>query len=202
MLRFDVSNTRSSSLSRNVCAVVAAVSDTSRLSRHEIESLFHEWGHVLAAVFSRTRYQQLASTRAPLDFVETPSMLFERLAWHPAALSRAGVKLQQRENAADDVKTQMRFAKTDLLLHSANWREELQKTESFSHLGPYGASYYSYLVCRLFASNLYHECLKPDLSGGKSLKEGLLVFGGARDPLALIRECTKKDPFQLVHFHH
>ena len=55
-----------------------------------MESLFHEWGHVLASVLSDTQFQQLAGTRAALDFVEAPSMLLERLAWHPLALPAHG----------------------------------------------------------------------------------------------------------------
>ena len=226
MLQFDVLNTHVEG-GQNECAMVTAVSNPANLSRHEVESLFHEvcliwksirfftlyfmflvvhlkWGHVLAAVCSSTRYQQLASTRAALDFVETPSMLFERLAWHPLALPEcAGVKLQPRVSRVDgdDIRGQLRLARSDILLHSAQWRDHLPSTTPFAHLAPYGCGYYSYLMCRLFASNLYHLCLKEDLSGGIALREGLLRHGGARDPLNMITECTGVSPFHLSHFH-
>ena len=47
------------------------------LSMSEVETMFHEFGHVLHSVFSRTRYQSLSGTRTQTDFVEVPSHLFE-----------------------------------------------------------------------------------------------------------------------------
>ena len=44
-------------------------------------TLMHEFGHVLHCILSRTEYQQLSGTRCEMDFMETPSLLFERLAW-------------------------------------------------------------------------------------------------------------------------
>lgn len=113
------------------------------------------------------------------------------------------LKFHLRVSGDFDLAGQVRLARRDMLLHSEGWRNELARggCESFAHLGPYGASYYSYIVCRLFASNLYHHALKSDLSGGKKVTDGLLRFGGARDPLAVMRECTGKDPFDLAHFH-
>jgi intermediate peptidase len=48
--------------------------------------LHHEWGHALHSLLSRTRYQHLSGTRGPVDCVEAPSTLVERLAWTQGAL--------------------------------------------------------------------------------------------------------------------
>ncbi|OQR95881.1 mitochondrial intermediate peptidase [Thraustotheca clavata] len=53
----------------------------SLLTHGEVETLFHEFGHALHSILSRTEFQHLSGTRGQLDFVETPSHLFEYFCW-------------------------------------------------------------------------------------------------------------------------
>ena len=62
----------------------------SLLSHSEVETLFHEFGHALHSLLSRTQYQHLSGTRAAVDFVETPSHLLEYFCWDPRFLSLFG----------------------------------------------------------------------------------------------------------------
>ena len=57
------------------------------LNHHEVETLFHEFGHALHSLLSRTTFQHVSGTRAAMDFVETPSHLFENYAWDPQFLA-------------------------------------------------------------------------------------------------------------------
>jgi len=73
------------------------------LSHSEVETLLHEFGHGLHSLLSRTPFQHLSGTRAAMDFVETPSHLFEHFSRDPAFLSRVlarhyitGVPLSER----------------------------------------------------------------------------------------------------------
>ncbi|TMW62237.1 hypothetical protein Poli38472_009730 [Pythium oligandrum] len=51
------------------------------LNHSEVETLFHEFGHVMHSMLSRTEFQHFSGTRTAMDFVETPSHLFEYFAW-------------------------------------------------------------------------------------------------------------------------
>ncbi|XP_038896956.1 mitochondrial intermediate peptidase, mitochondrial isoform X1 [Benincasa hispida] len=51
-----------------------------RLNHSEVEALFHEFGHALHSLLSRTEYQHFSGTRVVLDLAETPSNLFEYYA--------------------------------------------------------------------------------------------------------------------------
>ena len=50
------------------------------LDHDELETLLHEFGHVLHGVLSKTRYADQAGTSVKRDFVEAPSQMFEEWA--------------------------------------------------------------------------------------------------------------------------
>lgn len=55
-------------------------SEAQLLAVNEVDTLFHEFGHALHSLLSRTELQHLSGTRAALDFVEFPSHLMEHFA--------------------------------------------------------------------------------------------------------------------------
>jgi len=56
------------------------------LDQNELETLFHEFGHVMHNVLSRTRYVMNAGTAVKRDFVEAPSQMYEEWARRPESL--------------------------------------------------------------------------------------------------------------------
>ena len=58
------------------------------LDHQELETLVHEFGHVMHGVLSQTRYLDHAGTHVERDFVEAPSQMFEEWARRLETLQR------------------------------------------------------------------------------------------------------------------
>ncbi|OGQ09201.1 MAG: hypothetical protein A2138_22195 [Deltaproteobacteria bacterium RBG_16_71_12] len=58
------------------------------LSMGEVDTLFHEFGHVMHESLTTARYMQQSGTRTALDFVEAPSQMLENWAYQPEVLAR------------------------------------------------------------------------------------------------------------------
>ena len=59
------------------------------LLRHrELETLFHEFGHILHMSLSRATYARFSGAETEWDFVEAPSQIMEHWTWEPSVLAR------------------------------------------------------------------------------------------------------------------
>ncbi|MDP2436176.1 MAG: M3 family metallopeptidase, partial [archaeon] len=165
-----------------VCHMPRAASRPVMLPLSAAETLWHEWGHVLHVVLSRTRYQHTAGTRCALDFVEMPSTLMEAFFWDPrvlAMLDRSWSPSDLRALGARrllfsglEAQHQIFLAMADLQLHGADPRSvdlpsSLRRVHAefrdsplvprmnvaqFSHLSGYAAGYYGYLLSKVLSS--------------------------------------------------
>lgn len=61
------------------------------LSMDEVDTLFHEFGHVMHETLTTSRYASQAGTRTALDFVEAPSQMLENWAFAPEVLALISV---------------------------------------------------------------------------------------------------------------
>lgn len=81
-----------------------AHSDSQGLLTHsEVETVFHEFGHALHSLLSRTSFQHLSGTRVAMDFVETPSHLMEQFVWDKEFLNIIGRHYITNEPLSDRV---------------------------------------------------------------------------------------------------
>ncbi|MCM2316531.1 MAG: Zn-dependent oligopeptidase [Thermoanaerobaculia bacterium] len=65
---------------RTPISVLVTNFDRNGLTHHELETFFHEFGHAMHGVLSRTTYNQHAGTSVQRDFVEAPSQMYEEWA--------------------------------------------------------------------------------------------------------------------------
>ncbi|TDH72120.1 hypothetical protein CCR75_001239 [Bremia lactucae] len=116
-----------------VCNFAKPAPDSPSLLAHaEVETLFHEFGHAMHSLLSRTEFQHLSGTRATLDFVETPSHLLEYFVWDyrvvkefahhyktgeplPPSMMQ-GLRASKTMFAAMDTQTQCLYSMLDLRL--------------------------------------------------------------------------------------
>mmetsp|Transcript_8584 Transcript_8584/g.25806 ORF Transcript_8584/g.25806 Transcript_8584/m.25806 type:complete len:415 (-) Transcript_8584:44-1288(-) len=88
------------------------------ISREEMETLYHEFGHALHSVLSRTRFHHLSGTRGELDAVEIPSHLFEHFARDHRVLCRFAKDIRGQSITPEDVEkmqaSKQRFAGMEL----------------------------------------------------------------------------------------
>jgi len=195
------------------------------LQIQEVETLFHEYGHALHSILSKTKFQHISGSRVHMDFMETPSQLMEYFVYSYPVLSLFSRHHQTGEIlpydyfcqmvkwrssfAAMEIQQDICKAMMDILFHSdfkegeplkntTEIAEMLQNKYTFysypkgsvahgrfDHLIGYGASYYSYLYSKLYASTIWVNCFQSDplsKESGMKYRRELLERGGSREP--------------------
>ncbi len=137
------------------------------LSHYEVETVFHEFGHLLHQLLSDVEVRSLAGCNVAWDFVELPSQINENWTWERAAMDKYARHWQTGDCIPDTLKDkmlaarnygaasffmrQLSFGKLDLELHNHTQKylnrdiEEVDREILANYRMPHTESGYSML---------------------------------------------------------
>ena len=128
----------------------------SLLTHDELETLFHEFGHILHMSLTRAEYARTSGGECETDFVEAPSQIMEHWTWDPEVLGRFARHYRtaapmpaellrqliaaRRVNIGLKTMVQVFYGQVDLAIHDGRAEPDFEEVlrQAYRHVGlPY-----------------------------------------------------------------
>lgn len=149
---FDISSGGTERQKLPVCSMVANFPNPNigdgLMTFDEVETLFHEFGHVLHNGIGKSKYTRFVGANCEWDFVEAPSQIMEHWVWRVECLTRISKHVETGESLSEQVCAklnksknigvslltlrQVSFGLADQHLHGENFEDSLIEVEQTS----------------------------------------------------------------------
>ena len=146
---FDISSGGSSRQELPICSMVANFPNPNTgdglMTFDEVETLFHEFGHVLHNGIGKSKYTRFVGANCEWDFVEAPSQIMEHWVWKVECMKRISTHIESGESLSEEIceklnksknigvslltLRQVSFGLADQHLHSENFKDSLLEIE-------------------------------------------------------------------------
>lgn len=146
---FDISSGGSSRQDLPICSMVANFPSPNTgdglMTFDEVETLFHEFGHVLHNGIGKSKYTRFVGANCEWDFVEAPSQIMEHWVWKVECMKRISKHIDSGETLSEEIceklnksknigvslltLRQVSFGLADQHLHGKNFKDSLLEIE-------------------------------------------------------------------------
>ena len=146
---FDISSGGSNRQHLPICSMVANFPSPNTgdglMTFDEVETLFHEFGHVLHNGIGKSKYTRFVGANCEWDFVEAPSQIMEHWVWKVECMKRISKHIDSGDTLSDEIceklnksknigvslltLRQVSFGLADQHLHGKNFKDSLLEIE-------------------------------------------------------------------------
>ena len=146
---FDISSGGSSRQELPICSMVANFPNPNTgdglMTFDEVETLFHEFGHVLHNGIGKSKYTRFVGANCEWDFVEAPSQIMEHWVWKVDCMKRISEHIETGDSLSEEIceklnisknigvslltLRQVSFGLADQHLHGENYTDSLLDVE-------------------------------------------------------------------------